>query len=369
MALCLSCTPTPFDLTLSRAARTAEKMTRDNASSIAVKTDSYELDLDADFVFYPTVGSAGFDYGVGMIAWTEGAYVRVEAVEQEGGAWISKYTDQGQPIDNPDGHAPTSLIWPTKSGSPYLFCLTFDALHPSENNRYALLAYSTSVHSFTSVAGTRMADTATTLAGRGVTVIGASVTAEPNAAYDLTHWLARDDAGTGYVELAGRVLGPAIAAATNPAPRGVTPYALSFLPADLTRCMYYYDENPAGDAARAPNRSFASWYDESSGAWKCYAWWEETAGVIAASELSIPFRVDALLSSGQLLSTEDGTGRLYDRDGTLRAAFPLGNLAYIGEQFIDGAARTYFSQCVVYDQSRHFFVYWIGTSALATLNE
>jgi hypothetical protein len=370
MALCLSCTPTPFDLTLSQSAQTVRKMTLDNASLITIKS-SYEDDVPSDAVFYPMVGSAGFDYSAGMVTWQEGMYMRVEAVEPEtgGGTWYTSAGDQGQIISNPDENAPSTLAWPAKGGSPHLFCIAFDALYPAANNRYSVMSYDIATKYFSSTGGLMSTLIETLLPSLSVTIIGASVTAEARATYDLTHWLARDDAGAGYVEVSGNVYGSSLTGAAAPIPRGAAPYALSFLPADLTRCMYYYDENAAGDPSRSPNRSFASWYDGASVAWRCWAWWEETAGVISSAELPISCRVDALLSSGQLLSTQGGTGRLYDRDGSLLASFPLGDLVYIGEQYVDGAARTCFQLRLVYDKAQHFNVYWIATSALATLGQ
>ena len=135
--------------------------------------------------------------------------------------------------------------------------------------------------------------------------------------------------------------------------------------------MYFYDDNAAADPSRVDNRSFASWYDTSSSSWVNYAWWQSPTGVgsIFSMRLSADHRLDALLSTGQLLSTEDGVGRLYDRDGNLLATFPLGNLTYIAEEYVGGVPRCYFSQCLVYDGQLHFNVYWIPTDQLGTLGK
>jgi hypothetical protein len=127
--------------------------------------------------------------------------------------------------------------------------------------------------------------------------------------------------------------------------------------------MYFYDDNQPGDPRRMPNRSFASWFDISSGSWVSYAWDSLTTYKI----LAMNHRPDALLSTGQLLSTEDGTGRLYDRDGNLLVAFPLGNLKYIGEEYVNGVPCCYFSQCLPFDNTLHFNVYQIQTDQLSTL--
>jgi len=134
--------------------------------------------------------------------------------------------------------------------------------------------------------------------------------------------------------------------------------------------MYFYDDNAANDPVRIDNRSFASWYDQSSGSWVSYAWWETPttgSGVFSSMKLPVDHRLDTLLSTGQLLSTEGGTGRLYDRDGNLLSTFPLGNLVYIAEEYVGGVARCYFSQCLIYDNQLHFNVYWIRTDQLTSL--
>jgi hypothetical protein len=143
--------------------------------------------------------------------------------------------------------------------------------------------------------------------------------------------------------------------------------SLPFIPPGLKRCQYFYDENPVGDTARAPNRSYASWYDTATSSWKCYAWWEDPAGTLQQKELAIGCRVDALLSTGQLFSTQDSTGRVFNRDGTPLGTFPLGDLRFIGEEYAGGLARAYFSLALVYNNALHFNVYWIQTDQLKTL--
>jgi hypothetical protein len=198
-------------------------------------------------------------------------------------------------------------------------------------------------------------------------VIGASVSPGDTAGtFKRVHWLAGNTGVPGqYLEIAGQVNAAALVMSATP--RGLVWADLSaFIPNGLTRCMYFYDEDPS----RLPNRSFASWWDAGKGGWVSYAWWEEPttgSGVYFRKQLPIDHRLDALLSTGQLLSMEDGTTRLYDRDGNLLATFALGALVFLGEEYVAGQARCYFSQALLYEHTLHFNVYWIATDKLASL--
>jgi hypothetical protein len=190
-------------------------------------------------------------------------------------------------------------------------------------------------------------------------VIGVSFAAQP-AADDVTSWLVFNPNTASYRELRLSVMSttpPALGTAVDL--RTPSSYALDFIPAGTTHVQYFYDADPS----RAPNRSFASWFDSARGRWRCAAWWG-TTGTGDWAILPIDHRVDALLSTGELLSTEGAAARVYSREGVLTAAFPLGNLALMNEEYIDGAFRTYFSQCLRYDNQLHFNVYWVQTDKL-----
>lgn len=352
--LCTACLPVPFDLTLSQGAATAAKMTRDNASTIG---SSGGFDSSGSgFAFYPTVlAGGGFDYSAGIATSMSDLQVSFRGIA--GGA---QYSQQSQSLSNPDSHAPPYIAWPLKSGPTYLFSITFDALNPSAS-QYVLYQGNPAGGTMNTVPGTLQSLTG------GWTVVGASF-AEMDGlsyAYDFVHLLGTDGTGN-FTENGWQVQSTGLPVQTTPR-GGLNP--LPFLPTTATRIQYFYDENQPGDPARAYNRSFGSWVDPASGSWKAYAWWQEPtgSGPIYSKPLPVDHRIDALLSTGQLLSTEGDTGRLYDRDGNLLATFPLGNLVFIGEQFVGGVARSYFSQCLIYDHTLHFNVYWIASSQLATL--
>jgi hypothetical protein len=348
-SLCTSCLPVPFDLGVSQSVATAGKMTRDSPSSI---TASYNQNGSVrNFAFYPQVlatGGGGFDYSVGFVTSQDTLSVDIQAVANG-----AQFASGGQPIANPDPDAPAYIGWPVKSGTSYLFGIVFDAVNPASSG-YALFQ-ATPPSVFTS-SGSSLLSLVTAL-GTVDSVIGASVSASTSPSFDLLHILA--SGGTGYLEAVCQVQS-SLPGVVNASVSRVSA-SLPFIPAGITRVMYYYDDNAAD------KRSFASWYDTSKGSWVSWAWWEQPVGTINSKQLSASHRLDALLSTGQLLSTEDGVGRLYDRDGNLMTTFPLGNLVYIAEEYVGGVARCYFSQCLIYDGRLHFNVYWIRTDQLTSL--
>jgi hypothetical protein len=345
--LLASCLPVPFDVGVSQAVAAAGKMTRDNPSLI---TQGYNRGPSAQgFAFYPQVlASGGFDYSAGFITFQDNTSVNIQAFANG-----STYGGTNQFIANPDPHAPASLGWPVKSGTSFLFGIVFDAVNPASGSGYSIFQ-ATPPSTFTST-GTSLYNLVLALTGN-TTVIGASVESSASSTFDVLHVLGAGP--TSYSELAFSVQSSGVVNA--PAPRSTV--ALPFIPAGTTRVMYFYD-----DYAAANNRSFGSWFDQAAGSWVSYAWWEQPAGTLNSLKLPTAHRLDALLSTGRLLSTEGGTGRLYDQDGNLQATFPLGNLVYIAEEYVGGVARCYFSQCMVYDRQLHFNVYWIPTDQLATL--
>ncbi len=358
-ALLTSCLPVPFDLAVSQAAATAGKMTRDNSGPIS--SGYYQDGSQRDFAFYPQVlASGGFDYSAGFVTALDSLAVDIQPVANG-----SQYSNWIQPIPNPDPHAPAYLAWPVKSGTSFFFGIVFDALDPAFGSGYALFQ-AIPPGSLTIVSSTSLLNLVLPL-GSSTAVIGASVSASPNSGFDMLHVLGAGP--TSFLEVVFQLQSTSPGVVTSSVPRASP--ALSFIPPGTRRVMYFYDDNAAADPGRIDNRSFASWYDTSSGSWVSYAWWQSPTGVGTIFNMRLPtgHRIDALLSTGQLLSTEGGTGRLYDRDGNLLAEFPLGNLVYIAEEYVNGVPRCYFSQCLVYDHTLHFNVYWIQTDQLGTLGK
>jgi hypothetical protein len=358
-ALLASCSPPLFDYSLSQSVAALRSMTQDNPSPI---TMSSGFDSEASgFVFYPRVAQNGtqyiIDYSNGFVVSSSGFSVQVRGAVQGSGGY-QLYSGSSQPLASPDPNAPPYTAWPVKTAvtsSAYLFGMVFDSADPTKN-AFSLFTGTPSANTIMSN-GDLMANR---IGMTGAAVLGASFAPIPGGS-DVSFWLAYK-AGQ-FQEMQMTLTPPSLASAVPNPNRAGSPYALAFLPA-ANRIQYFYDVNAAADSIRTPNRSFASWYDTVSGAWKCAAWWG-TNGTGDWEMLPIDHRVDALLSTGELLSVENGTGRLYSRDGALTATFPLGNLTFIGEQYIGGAApRVYFSRCLRYDNALHFNIYWIPTSQM-----
>ena len=206
-ALCTSCLPVPFDLGVSQSVATAAKMTRDNASSITTYRNSGP---DArNFAFYPQVlASGGFDYSTGFVTSQDTLSVGVQAVVNG-----SQVSSMGQPIPNPDPHAPAYLGWPVKSGTTYLFGIVFDALNPASSG-YAI--FQATPPSIFNSNGFSLLSLVRAL-GSVTAVIGASVSASPNSTFDLLHVLATGP--TSYLEAVFQVQSSAPYVVTSSVPR------------------------------------------------------------------------------------------------------------------------------------------------------
>jgi hypothetical protein len=189
-------------------------------------------------------------------------------------------------------------------------------------------------------------------------VIGVSLPASTSAA-DTACFLAEDVTGS-FLEYSMTMTAAFLGAATPIRGSSVYNLALPGLPLDVDRVQYFYDPSAS--------RSYLSWYDASAGQnkWRCWSWSDTTAG--HGVELTgANHRIDALLSTGELFSTEDSTGRVYGSDGTLLATFPLTGLIFIDERFVNGTARLIFSQSLFYARQARFNIYSIPTAGVKTL--
>jgi hypothetical protein len=246
--------------------------------------------------------------------------------------------------------------------SHFFFGMAFDALTPDANG--CAMYQGTPPGSMASMPN-GMSSWANPIPGGPWTVIGASTYAEGIGPFDRTHWLLRDDAGQ-FKEAHAQIMGPSLPALV-PVGSGFL-HPVTLIPAGINRVQYFYDPDPG----RTPNRSYASWYDTAAGAWKTCMWWEDPAAIWGHDTMlpNVTHRIDDLLSTGELFSTEGGMGRVWSRDGEpVGSPFTLGTLRYIGEMHDAGVAKVYFSQCLRYDDQLHFNVYSIETSKLRTIGD
>jgi len=134
--------------------------------------------------------------------------------------------------------------------------------------------------------------------------------------------------------------------------------SLPFLagPPDATRCLYFHDANA--------KKSFALVY--VSNAWQCWSWPTDPIG--EPVQLSgITRRIDALLSTGQLFSTQDGIGTVYNSEGAVLTSFPMGALRLVYETYAAGETRVLFSLMTSVESSVTFYLYSIPAADLAAL--
>ena len=193
---------------------------------------------------------------------------------------------------------------------------------------------------------------------------------DPSTTLDRSYWLFREQGTENYLETRVdisqfAIVGPATVLRSTPA----APYDMSsFLPprtsVDSKRFLYYYD--PVSD------RSYASWWStlSSPNQWMTWVWidavpthWRLTA---------VDHRIDALVTTGELFSTEGNIGRVYDPTtptGSLEAEFPLNDLRFIGEVYVGGTPTLLFSQALWYNNQVTFNVYSIPTSKLKSLGQ
>jgi hypothetical protein len=147
--------------------------------------------------------------------------------------------------------------------------------------------------------------------------------------------------------------GPATVSITT----GFTPGTQTTLaPTTPMRLLYYMNQAQA--------TAYASY--SVSGAWSCNK--ITSTGVQPLSGVSN--RIDALLTSGQLLSTQDGTLRLYDASGNQLFSKPLNGLQYCYEAYVGSTPYVFFSLPLSLQHGEWVFnVYAIPTSAMGDLGK
>ena len=128
-----------------------------------------------------------------------------------------------------------------------------------------------------------------------------------------------------------------------------------------TRCLYYF--------STATGASVASSY--SGGQWTCFQW--NGSGNLSANAMTgVTHRIDAVLSTGDLLSTEGGTLRLYDPNGVGKTVLSvdLQGLQFCYEAYVGASPYVFFSlPTTVRHGQLAFNVYAIPSSAMRGLHE
>ena len=137
-----------------------------------------------------------------------------------------------------------------------------------------------------------------------------------------------------------------------------TPPGLA-LPGLGYRALYY--QNGQSGAA---SLSYASYY--TAGRWVCYQW--NTSPTSQTQLTGVTNRIDALLSNGDLISTQDGTLTIYDSNGSEVNSVDLRGMQFCYEAYVGTRPYVFFSLSLSFPhQSWAFRAYAIPTSQLRGL--
>jgi hypothetical protein len=363
---CLSCAPPPFNLDLSLSARTARALTLEGTAGPIDKM--YSISDLVDAVFLPEKGTpSGLDLTNGFVALTSSRGDR-QLVFVHWDQTKGMYLQAGDSMDlgpAPKDSYPDRLLVTVK-GTQHLVCVFALSSSAPSANQVVLGQADPAGGNFPvgTPAPQPLGSLAMTTTGTTGDVIGVARYPQKDPALDCTYWLLKTS-GNLFLELRAYTP-PSYANPPSELPTRPGPPAYSLgtgMPFDgLSRGLYYYDPEPS----RAPERSYLSWYDQARAQWRCWVW--SGAVPFGPTELTgVVNRVDAVLTTGELFSTEGEVGRLYTRGGVLRTTFPLTGMRFIEESYINGEARVLFSQYLYFNGRPSFNVYSIPTTDLDTL--
>lgn len=377
--LCMGC-DAPFDLSYSQAAALTSKMTlRQTLAPLnGIEGDQAELDL----VFLPdkTAAVPGIDFQNGFLI-MRGPYRTVLRYLRSDSATGSFQTFgwEGQDFVNPDpSYLPVlfePLRFPTVAQSP-VGIVRLDPLFP-ENSEVQILNADFASASLVPGMWTNIRTGFVFVAPAPVydaSVLGFNIYPTDGAqVFDTSYWLVRVGSGIDAGKLREISMDVAATGFTNKSDTKVGAVAFDVPElAAVTRCHYFHDPDPVRGTTPADRKSYVSWFDAASGGWKCVRW----NGVGFADSTALPFvthRIDALLTTGRLFSTEAGVGRVYDAGGVEIASFPLGALRFIGERYLDGVPLALFTLARTItekdSQDRAIDVYSIPAAGLETLGD
>jgi|GEM_PF-2971929 len=353
IALLVSCAP-PFDLAYSSAAVILSKMTKE--SQLGPLNNYSTGSYSSTPAFYPEKTASGVDASRGFYYMTDPGNSQefLGFVQPDGLGGYSSFVSAPGSLYHQDPNYPAAVAVPVKAGD-FTSLTSFDSTNPS-NTALAVVQAVVATTSDTLIYGLSFS----ALGGYGtapVAAIGVSVSPSA-AATDTLYFLIRDSGGKFWEGLATMSSTGVIAtsfAYVVPSP----PETLDFLAAGAVRVLYYHD--PTSGA------SYASF--NAGGSWQCWKWWVDALGVFHETQLTgVVSRIDALLTTGELFSTQGGIGRVYDSNGNVAASFPMGNLQLAYEEYVSGTPRVFFSLPIVTgDKHVSFAVYSIATSQIDSL--
>lgn len=247
----------------------------------------------------------------------------------------------------------------------HVIVFSFNDITPLSNNRLGLMTGDPIGHTFTGPVWDDLTGQTTGDFGMGpYAAIGVSIIPTNNPAWDRAYMLLADTVTGLYREGSYHLQNaPVLSNNFNLRTAELDLVGYGVLPAGLQRVLYYYDSSSTN--------AYAMWNTGSH--WNCVKWTESPPTVPLWQPMpGIDHRIDALLTTGELFSTEGDTARVYDpttSSGSLEAEFPLGNLRFIGEVYVSGTPLMLFSMAVWTNYQVNFNVYSIPTSQLKTLGQ
>ena len=353
----LSCAP-PFDPDLSLAAITMAKLTYQSTVATGIKVSTGSPDLDA--VFLPVKSTEGSNASVdpsrGFVVITSSTGVSLMFIRPDGNGGFVRLPDPS--VSSPlgigglNGRDPNYPAFEARTvwAGDYVAVFSYDSAQPINNSA---VIYQASTGLTTLFAPKALAGPFLPLMASPVVVLGAQLDLANTAGGDGQYLLARDGSGHFHEVFLTAVNSAGFTGALDLS--GPLPTVFSAIPAGLNRCLYYHDG--------ATGLSYASYF--ADGQWQCWRW--QGGGTNARRLTGIPCRIDSLLSTGELLSTQGGVGRLFDSSGNLLTSFPLGSLRYSMEAYVNGTATVFFSGKAIHDGALSLVLYSTLSSKVRSL--
>ena len=314
-----------------------------------------------DVVFYPEKdGAGGITVQAGFVYSQDQFGQNVSFIASNGGSYSRYGSTQFLGPVSTDSY-PNQVLQTVKSLHSGVG-FTFNDVMPSAST-YVFATGDTVLNTFNATAPVQLSSMLLVIFPFTTQVIGLSIYPDPSSTFDWVYVLVQQQASpASFME--GRMqlstTGFATGGSLRPGPYDISPFAATA----ANRVLYYYDPVPA-----VPRSYVSVWSSPMApGAWSTWVW---TDSLPTYSRLSgISHRIDALLTTGELFSTEGNVGRVYDPTtptGTLEAEFPLGDLRFVGEVYVAGVPTMLFSHAVWFNKQVSFDVYSLPTSQLKSL--